>query len=187
MRPVNALQSTPDWNAGQYLKFEDERTRAARDLLAQVPLQDARTAVDLGCGPGNSTEILVNQYRGAKVMGLDSSKDMLRQARQRLLQCAFIEGDPANWIPLEPADLLKPFCRLVEIWQTIYNHVLAGPKAIVEWFKGSALRPYLASLDAPAAEDFLAAYTAEIARFYPARHDGQTLLRFPRLFIVAAK
>jgi trans-aconitate 2-methyltransferase len=84
-------------------------------------------------------------------------------------------------------DLFKPLCRRVEIWHTIYNHVMAGPKAIVEWFKGSALRPFLSALDAPAADDFLEAYTAEIARHYPARSDGQTLLRFPRLFVVATR
>ena len=254
-----------DWNASQYLRFEDERTRPARDLLAQVPLRRVHTAVDLGCGPGNSTELLVDRYPDATVIGLDSSKDMLRQARERLPRCVFIEADLATWTPQEPADLLfanavfqwvpehqkamgriiegspqggvfaaqmpdntrepshilmqelaskgswannsslaeaarvdlpqpesyydlfKPLCRRVEIWHTIYNHVMAGPKAIVEWFKGSALRPFLSALDAPAADDFLEAYTAEIARYYPVRPDGQTLLRFPRLFVVATK
>jgi len=49
------------------------------------------------------------------------------------------------------------------------------------------LRPYLAALSAPEAEDFLAVYTAEIARHYPACFDGKTLLRFPRLFMVAVR
>ena len=83
--------------------------------------------------------------------------------------------------------MLKPHCRNVEIWHTIYNPALPGPRAIVEWFKGSALRPYLSALRPPEAEDFLAAYTAEIARHYRARFDGKTLLRFPRLFIVAVR
>jgi trans-aconitate 2-methyltransferase len=64
---------------------------------------------------------------------------------------------------------------------------MAGPKAIVEWFQGSALRPFLSGLDAPAAGDFLEEYTAQIARYYPMRSDGQTLLRFPRLFVVATR
>jgi trans-aconitate 2-methyltransferase len=95
-----------DWNAHQYLKFEDERTRPARDLLAQVPLARARTAVHLGCGPGNSTELLIDRYPEATVTGLDSSKDMLRKARERLPGCVFIEADLATWTPREPMDLM---------------------------------------------------------------------------------
>jgi trans-aconitate 2-methyltransferase len=245
-----------DWNARQYLKFEDDRTRPARDLLAQVQLGQPRIAVDLGCGPGNSTELLIDRYPAASIIGLDSSKGMLRQARERLPYCTFVEADLETWTPHENVDLLfanavfqwvpdhqmmmrrlvealpeggvlavqmpdntrepshvlmqelaphadaarvglpgpeayydllKPLCRRVEIWHTIYNHVMPGSEAIVEWFKGSALRPFLSALDPPAAADFLKRYTAEIARCYPARNDGQVLLRFPRLFIVATR
>lgn len=256
-RGVSTIPIPPhDWNARQYLKFEDDRTRPARDLLAAVPLEQAQIAVDLGCGPGNSTELLIDRFPDAGVIGLDSSKDMLRQARERLPRCTFLEANLETWVPRENVDLLfanavfqwipdhqmvmrrligglpeggvlavqmpdntrepshmlmqelaplaeaartdlpgpetyydllKPLCRRVEIWHTIYNHVMAGPEAIVEWFKGSALRPFLSALDPPAADDFLAAYTAEIARRYPARSDGRVLLRFPRLFIVATR
>ena len=89
--------------------------------------------------------------------------------------------------PADYYDLLKPDCRHLDIWHTLYHHVMPGPQAIVEWFKGSALRPYLAALDAPMREDYLAAYGAAIARAYPARVDGQVLLKFSRIFIVAAR
>jgi trans-aconitate 2-methyltransferase len=84
-------------------------------------------------------------------------------------------------------DLLRPHCRHLDIWHTVYNHVMAGPEGVVEWFKGSALRPFLAPLDGDMRDGFVAAYTARIARAYPACFDGKVLLRFPRLFIVAAR
>jgi trans-aconitate 2-methyltransferase len=250
---------TAEWSARQYLKFEDERTRPARDLLAQVPLTEVRRAIDLGCGPGNSTELLVERYPTAVVSGLDSSEDMLRQARERLPNCAFLKGDLANWTPVQPTDLLfanaayqwvpdhlqalcrvvealgkgsvlavqmpdntrepshvamedvarrfgvaeearlhlppagdyydalRPLCSRLDIWHTIYNHPMADTAAIAEWFRGSALRPFLARLDAPRAQEFVSAYIEEIEPHYLARAGGEVLLRFPRLFLVVTR
>src|SRR3979490_3333486 len=95
-----------DWSAAQYLKFEDERTRPPRDLIAQIPLAQAGRVIDLGCGPGNSTELLVARYPQAEVIGLDSSPDMLAQARERLPQCTFIQADLVGWSPPQRTDLL---------------------------------------------------------------------------------
>ncbi|HEV2623579.1 MAG TPA: methyltransferase domain-containing protein, partial [Xanthobacteraceae bacterium] len=95
-----------DWSARQYLKFEDERTRPPRDLLAQVPLAKPHLVVDLGCGPGNSTELLVERFPQAEVVGLDSSPDMLRKARERLPNCKFVQADIATWTPEPATDLV---------------------------------------------------------------------------------
>jgi trans-aconitate 2-methyltransferase len=84
-------------------------------------------------------------------------------------------------------DLLRPACTHLDIWHTVYNHVMAGPQGIVEWFKGSALRPFLSALDDDMRAGFVADYAACIAKAYPARFDGKVLLKFPRLFIVAVR
>ncbi|PDS75193.1 trans-aconitate 2-methyltransferase [Rhizobium sp. L43] len=102
------------WSASQYVKFEDERTRPARDLLAQVPLQSIRRAVDLGCGPGNSTELIIERYGAEGVSGLDSDTNMLAAARKRLPGTDFVEADLGSWQPAEPADLL--FANAVFQW-----------------------------------------------------------------------
>jgi trans-aconitate 2-methyltransferase len=84
-------------------------------------------------------------------------------------------------------DLLRPLCSHLDIWHTVYNHVMVGPGAVVEWFKGSSLRPFLSALEGEKRGGFLAAYTTAIAKAYPPRLDGKVLLRFPRLFIVAVR
>jgi trans-aconitate 2-methyltransferase len=100
------MRAMSTWSPAQYLKFEDERSRPARDLLAQVPLQNVRRAVDIGCGPGNSTELLAARYPDAGIVGLDSSPEMLAAARKRLPALSFIEADVADWRPEEGTDLL---------------------------------------------------------------------------------
>ncbi|HLW23821.1 MAG TPA: trans-aconitate 2-methyltransferase [Steroidobacteraceae bacterium] len=86
------------WSAGQYVLFERERTRPVHDLLAAVPLGAPRRAVDLGCGPGNSTELLARRYPGADVLGLDSSPDMVAAARRRLPHVRFEVRDLREWV-----------------------------------------------------------------------------------------
>ena len=75
--------------------------------------------------------------------------------------------------------------RLLDIWETTYLHVLEGDDPVVEWTKGTALRPYLDALEEPERTAFLAAYAARIAAAYPKQPDGRTLLPFRRIFIVA--
>lgn len=94
------------WSPSLYVKFEDERTRPACDLLAQVPLESVTAAIDLGCGPGNSTELLIQRYGAAAVSGLDSDANMLDAARKRLPGTRFFQADLATWRPEQPVDLL---------------------------------------------------------------------------------
>ena len=95
-----------DWSPSQYLSFADERTRPARDLLAHVPLVAARRVYDLGCGPGNSTGLLVARYRHAQVTGVDNSTAMLEAARADCPGADFAFGDLTIWLPQDMPDLL---------------------------------------------------------------------------------
>ena len=85
-------------------------------------------------------------------------------------------------------DMLAPICGEVDIWSTVYLHVLEGDDPIVEWMKGTGLRPFLQALATEAErEDFLKAYGARLRTLFPERPDGTTLFPFPRLFIVARR
>ncbi|MET0284113.1 MAG: trans-aconitate 2-methyltransferase [Polyangiales bacterium] len=246
------------WDQAQYLKFERERTRPASELLARVQT-DARLAIDLGCGPGNSTALLRERFPGARVIGVDSSAEMLVRARADLPELEFVQADVSSyasegadllfanavfqWVPehatllprlmqsLQPGgtlafqvpdnlhapthrlmrelpgpwssavgaldprtavgstgfyfDLLAPYASDVDIWRTTYEHVMPSAEAIVEWVKGTGLRPYLDVV--PDRDAYLRAYTSAVDAAYPAHHGGARLFSFPRLFVVARR
>jgi trans-aconitate 2-methyltransferase len=118
-----ARAATTDWSADLYLRFADERTRPSRDLLAAVPLRDADRVVDLGCGPGNSTELLVARFPDAAVSGLDSSPAMVEAARRRLPGLTFFRADVATWTPEPDTNLL--FANAMFQWVPDREAVLA--------------------------------------------------------------
>jgi trans-aconitate 2-methyltransferase len=95
-----------DWNPELYMKFERERTRAARDLLAGVHGDTAETVFDLGCGPGNSVELLQQRFPDAMVVGVDTSESMLAHARRRAPRATFLRQDIETWNPDRPVDLI---------------------------------------------------------------------------------
>lgn len=252
------------WSAQQYSLFEQQRTRPVRDLVAAIDSTNVRRAVDLGCGPGNSTEVLAQRFVDASITGLDSSEEMLVKARQRMPAVNFELADIAAWQPAqkfdvilanaslqwlpdhaalyphlveqllpggtlavqtpdnlnEPAhvlarevamqgpwagkigevkhnqrhsasyyyELLSSHCSSVDVWRTTYYHPLAdGHQAVVEWFKGTALRPFLAPLTEQEQGAFIDQYLERISQAYPALADGSVLLPFPRLFLIAQR
>jgi trans-aconitate 2-methyltransferase len=259
------MTSSKDWSATQYLKFENERTQPARDLLARVPLTSPRRIIDLGCGPGNSTKVLTTQYPTAQVTGLDSSPDMIQKAKTVLPDCTFQVADLNTWdtdqkvdlffsnavfqwlkpadrisvirrliepqeegtvfalqvphnlgepshvlmgeaadagpwraklggvqregfqSPQELYDLVKPFVGEVSVFETSYYHSLESHEAVIEWVKGTGLRPFLDPLDEGEEKGFLEEYLRRLRRAYPVSVDGRVLLKYPRLFMVAVK
>ena len=96
----------PQWSPAQYLKFANERTHAARDLLAQVPGRDARLLYDLGCGPSNCTGLLIEAFPTSRVVGVDSCVEMLAKARKALPNCEFVQADLESWAAPADVDLL---------------------------------------------------------------------------------
>jgi len=82
-------------------------------------------------------------------------------------------------------DLLAGVVRNLDVWTTEYLQVLDGENAVLEWVKGTGLRPILNGLEAGDLAIFLAEYTRRLREAYPRRPDGRTLYPFGRLFIVA--
>ncbi|KAJ5961281.1 Trans-aconitate 2-methyltransferase C-terminal [Penicillium vulpinum] len=261
------LKQKKDWSASQYLKFENERTQPARDLLSHVPLAAPKRIIDLGCGPANSTTVLATRYPSAIITGLDSSPDMIERAKKVLPDREFhvtdlnsYTPDPAKpvdlffsnavfqWLkaddritvikrlmqpqqkdavfalqvphnlnepshilmtetaadgpwaakltgvqrdgfqtPQELYDLVKPFCSQVSVFETSYYHSLESHEAVIEWVKGTGLRPFLDPLEDGEKEVFLKDYLRRLQNAYPVSVDGRVLLKYPRLFMVAVK
>ncbi len=121
----------PDWSPATYLKFEDERTRPAADLLGRVPLDRAERVVDVGCGPGNSTELLAARFPDADILGLDNSPAMLDEARRRLPGLRFEPADADRWLPDPATDLVYANAT----YQWVPDHLAQLPRVL------AALRP----------------------------------------------
>jgi len=124
-----------DWSPAAYLKFEDERTRPARDLLAQVPLTAPRRVVDMGCGPGNSTELLVARFAAAEVIGLDNSPGMLAEATRRVPGARFGTADAGAWVPEAGTDLV--FANAIYQW--VPEHLAVLPRVVAALPEGGVL------------------------------------------------
>lgn len=82
---------------------------------------------------------------------------------------------------------LRPLSGPLHVWQTAYIHPLANVDAIVDWFRSSALRPFLAPLADAEREVFLDRYRSGLSEAYEAEADGRVLFIYPRLFILARK
>lgn len=250
------------WNAEQYLKYAGERTQPAIDLATRIPVEAPERVVDIGCGPGNSTEVLARRFPDAHILGVDNSPEMIEAAREAHPQLEFALCDATTglealgtgfdvafsnaciqWVPDHPAllrrmlallrpggtlaiqipynfeepihriiaevsriwlagqnprifytlaagdyyDLLAECASSFSIWQTTYYHVMRSHEDILEWYRGTGLRPYLALLaeaDRPAFEQDI---LTRVRAAYPRQRNGDILFRFPRLFMLATR
>lgn len=253
------------WNPGQYLKFSQERTQPAIDLAARIPLDKPAKILDIGCGPGNSTEVLQRRFPDSFILGIDSSAEMIETAKKEHPNLAFQQCDITcqldqlsedfdlafsnaclQWVPhhplllprllklLVPGGILavqipmnqkEPIHRILEdlafqpewkekglssrlfytlsqeeyfdllsnqnaflaMWQTTYIHVLDSHEDILEWYRGTGLRPYLNALSPQEQPAFLAQVMKRVQQAYPLQTNGQILFPFPRFFFMAKK
>lgn len=78
-----------DWNPYLHKRFEKQRTQPVKDLIHSIELEQVNSVLDIGCGPGNSTEELARRWNNAKIIGIDSSLNMIEQAKVRLPSIRF--------------------------------------------------------------------------------------------------
>lgn len=261
----------PRWDADQYLRFADERTRPCRELAARIAVDLPQRIVDLGCGPGNSTRVLAERWPQALLTGVDSSAEMIEAARRdwpaittpapewHVSDIARWEAGPEGpydvvfsnaalqWVPDHAAlyprllsqvapggalavqvpynfdapphriarelatapdwrghfppegirewhvhetawyyDLLSLHAAKIDLWETEYVQVMSDAAAIVEWYKGTGLRPFLQALATTERQQrYLAAYLESLQAAYPPRVDGRVLFPFRRQFLIA--
>jgi trans-aconitate 2-methyltransferase len=137
-----------DWNAELYLRFADERTRPCRDLAARIEV-DARRIVDLGCGPGNSTDVLGGRWPQADILGLDSSEEMIAAARRERPGRRWIRADIVPWAAAtEPASFDVVFSNAALQW--VSDHRAIFPKLLALVAPGGALAVQVPNnIDAP--------------------------------------
>jgi trans-aconitate 2-methyltransferase len=258
------------WDPGQYLSFGHERSRPFFDLINRIGAERAERVVDLGCGPGQLTPALTARWPTARVLGLDSSPEMIHAAGTHAansgdMRVEFLQADLCHWQPAEPIDVIvsnavlqwvphhvgllgrfvswlapdgwlafqvpgnfrSPTHRIltelrqsdrwrakvgegaerhlavldpvgyaqelldldvglsVDAWETTYLHLLTGKDPVLEWVKGTGLRPVLAALHEREQEEFLALYGERLLEAYPPLDNGLTPLPFRRIFVVA--
>jgi len=252
-----------DWDSMQYLKFETERTQPAIDLARRIGCDNPKRILDIGCGPGNSSQVLARTFPKASILGVDSSLTMIETARANCPDLDFRVCDAGKdlptlghdfdvvfsnaciqWIPDHPTllenmmgllrpggvvavqtpmndrepihriirelttgekwqpefvnprifynllpgqyhDLLTEIASDFSLWETVYYHTLKSHKDIMEWYRGTGLRPYLAVLSEEKKGEFEKDVLERVVAAYPRQKNGDIIFRFPRFFFVA--
>lgn len=94
------------WDPTTYLRYGDERSRPFHDLLARVAADRPRAVVDLGCGPGQLTATLARRWPASRVVGLDSSAEMIGRATALAAPVSFAVADVRDWHPDPDVDVV---------------------------------------------------------------------------------
>jgi len=175
------LGDIAEWAAGGGGEFDIVFSNAAlqwvRDHAAVFPRLFARVAAGGALAvqvPGNYD---APQHR------------LLREMAARPAWRRWCSGGMHDWHSHELDfyyDLLAPLAGRLDLWATEYAHILPGPEGIVEWYRGTGMRPYLEAISSlEERERFAAEFLEGVRGLYPARRDGRVLFPFRRNFVVA--
>jgi trans-aconitate 2-methyltransferase len=253
------------WNPDAYLAHEELHSQPIIDLLHRIDVDDPRTVVDLGCGPGNSTAFAATRWPNAAMTGVDLSEDMLAKAKAAhpgwrwilagiedfrpterfdvVISCAALQwlkqhelvlpqlwrlvnergalavqmpsnqespihraifrtaqsnrwrpltGDARSDLNFQPPEyyfpILSSFAGRVDLWETIYHHEMKSCDALLEWARGTVLRPFFARLPEESARAKFAADVMDACRdAYPTTNRGTIIYIQKRLFFIAYK
>lgn len=251
-----------DWNSVQYLMFKNERTQPAIDLVNRIHIDDPKKIIDVGCGPGNSTQVLSQRFPNAYILGVDNSPAMIETAQKDYPNLDFKACDASmelsmldndydvvfsnaciQWIPdhnqllinmigllkkggilavqipmqyqqpihkiigevstnkkwksefINPRifhtltqgeyfDLLSGISSEFFMWETIYYHNLKSHNDMIEWYRGTGLRPYLNVLSDEKKNVFEQDILTRVIQEYPIQKNGNIIFRFPRFFLL---
>lgn len=245
-----------DWNPEKYLLFKNQRTQPALDLANRVRSCQAKTVVDIGCGPGNSTAVLKDVFPHAKILGIDNSANMISKAKAQHSGLDFqvcsaedltgsydllFSNACLQWIPNHetlipqlmgkltehgvltvqmPMNWNEPLFRIIkavaakpkwdfknvcferndtlspeayfdilsacsgsfEIWETVYYHAMPSHEHLIEWVRGTRLRPYLDVLNEEQKVEFEQEILSMVRDAYPFTASGEGVLKFRRFF-----
>jgi len=92
-----------------------------------------------------------------------------------------------NLLPEEYYQLLEEMGCSFTLWETTYFHCVPNLNGVIEWYKGSGLKPYLSRLTPEEQEAFLSALAEKMEPFCPSTPKGTVILKMPRLFFVASQ
>lgn len=253
-----------EWNSEQYLKFKAQRTQPAVDLVKRIVINNPQKILDIGCGPGNSTKVLKDTFPYAEILGIDSSENMIKKAKETHPDIDFEIMDITNesqnlhgfdiifsnaclqWIPnhrefipkifsklneggvlavqipmnseetlfkimsetvnedkwdfssmktepnttlacYEYFDILSALTDKFDIWETVYYHNMPSVGAMLEWVKGTRLRPYLNALSSADGEKLIDEITQKASLSYTKQENGEIIFKFRRFFFTAIR
>ncbi len=124
-----------NWDPAQYQRFGSHRLRPALDLLAQVAHDEPRLVYDVGTGRGQIARLMAERWPGARVVGTDTSPEMLEAAAAEPGAVEWVEHDVRTWDPPQPPDII--FSNAVLHW--VDDHDILLPRLAASLNPGGVL------------------------------------------------